>query len=92
MGRVRHLRRLLGRMRRDSSGTVAIPQEDGTIARFSEQDLAPAFLVALDRELGRTTEDHPLCIAARRSPDPKWSESFYAGPEEVPDPPPDLSE
>lgn len=71
---------------------VRIPQPDGTIAQFREKDLATAFLVAHDRELGRSTEDHPLCRAARRSPDPKWSESFVAGPEVVRDPPPDLSE
>ena len=78
--------------RRSEGGMALIPQPDGSVSRFRERDLADAYLVALDRELGRSSEDHPLCQAARRSPDPKWSESFFAGPEVVPDPPPDLSE
>ena len=83
----------LRQLERKSEGEmVLIPQPDGGVSRFRERDLAGAYLVALDRELGRSSEDHPLCQAARRSPDPKWSESFFAGPEVVPDPPPDLSE
>ncbi len=92
MQRVRHLRRLLGKMQRDSSGMVVIPQTDGTIARFSRRDLATAYLAALDRELGRNTEDHPLCQAARRSSDRVWRESAFAAGEEVSDPPEDLTE
>jgi hypothetical protein len=71
---------------------VLIPQPGGSVVRFPKVDLAAAYIVALDRELGRSTEDHSLCQAARRSPDPEWSESVFAGPEVVPDPPPDLSE
>ena len=88
--------RLRGRLRsleRKSEGEmVLIPQPGGGVARFPEVDLTVAFVVALDRELGRSTEDHPLCQAARRSPDPAWSGSFYAGPAVVPHPPEDLSE
>ena len=87
------LRRLLRRLEKAYQGeVVSIPQPDGTVARFREKDLAAAYVVAVDRELGRSSRDHPLCQAARRSPDPKWRTSVYAGPEVVPDPPPDLSE
>jgi hypothetical protein len=80
-------------MQREASGTVSIPQADGTHARFTERELADAYLVALGRELGSSHEDHPLCQAARNSPDPKWRESVYAGPEKAPaEVPPDLSE
>ncbi len=72
--------------------TVRIPQPDGSVARFRQADLADAYVTALDRTLGSSDRDHPLCQAARRSPDPKWSESVYAGPEEVPEPTPNLSE
>ena len=83
----------LRQLERKSEGEmVLIPQPDGDVSRFRERDLADAYLVALDRELGRSSEDHPLCQAARRSLGPEWSESVYAGPEVVPDPPPDLSE
>ncbi len=71
---------------------VNIPQPDGTDVRFRQKDLADTYVVAMDRELGRSDRDHPLCQAARRSPDPKWSEGVFASPEEVPKPPPDLSE
>ncbi len=71
---------------------VLIPQPVGNVARFHKEDLGDAYVVALHRSLGRTTEDHPLCIAARHAPDPEWSGSVYAGPEVVPDPPEDLSE
>ena len=83
----------LRQLERKSEGEmVLIPQPGGGVARFPKVDLADAFIVALDRELGTSTEDHPLCQAARYSPDPEWSESVFAGPEVVPDPPPDLSE
>jgi hypothetical protein len=83
----------LRQLERKSEGEmVLISQPGGSVARFPKVDLADAFIVALDRELGRTTEDHPLCQAARYSPDPKWSESVFAGPEVVLDSPPDLSE
>jgi hypothetical protein len=85
----------LRRLRRrayEKGMTISIPQPGGTAARFSRENLGVAYVVALDRELGRSSKDHPLCQAARRSPDPKWSEGVYAGPEVVPDPPADLSE
>ena len=78
--------------RKGEGQMVRISQPGGGVASFPKVDLADAYVVALDRELGRTTEDHPLCRAARHSPDSEWSESVFAGPEVVPDPPPDLSE
>jgi hypothetical protein len=83
----------LRQLERKSEGEmVLIPQPSGGVARFPKADLADAYVVALDRTLGRSDTDHPLCQAARRSSDSEWSESVYAGPEVVPDPPPDLSE
>ena len=84
--------RLRSLERKGEGEMILIPQPDSGVARFRERDLADAYLVALDRELGRSSEDHPLCQAARRSPDPKWSESLYAGPDVVPDLLEDLSE
>ena len=60
---------------------VAIPQPDGSVERFPEGDLAPAFLDAVDRAVGRSDPDrplHPLCMAARNSSDPAWRDSLYA--------------
>ncbi len=76
MGRVRHLRRLLGRMQRDSSGAVAIVQRDGTVLRFSQQDLAAAYLRNMD--IGRARmggeeppEPHPLQLAIQNAANPR---------------------
>jgi hypothetical protein len=85
--RLRRLRRAY-----EKEMIISIPQPDGTVARFAKEDLGDAYVTALDRGGGRDVEDHPLCQAARRSPDPKWNQSVYAGPEVVPDPVPDLSE
>ena len=90
MGGVRgRLRRLL---RLAEEHVITIPQRNGPPARFPESDLADAFLNAHRRTLGEDLEEHPLSAAARNSSDPAWRESVMAGPEEVPDPPEDLSE
>ncbi len=72
---------------------VEIPQADGSVKRFPESDLAPAFLDAFDRGVGRSDPDepeHPLCAAARSSSDPTWRGSVYAS--EWAEPIEDLSE
>ncbi len=51
---------------------IEIPLEDGTVARFPQSTAAEAFLCMCE---GR---DHPLLVAARNSPDTKWSESIYS--------------
>ena len=71
---------------------VVIPQQDGPPARFPRSDLADAYVNALDRRLGEDVPEHPLSRAARNSSDPTWRDSVVAGPEEVPEPPEDLSE
>ena len=93
------LRDRLRRLRRAAEGpVVTIPQRDGSVKRFPESALGPAFVDALDRELGRKglrsdpeVPEHPLCTAARNSSDPEWRNSLYVTdrPEE---PVPDLSE
>jgi hypothetical protein len=86
--------RLRALIRRAEGPQVSIPQEDGTVVSFPERDLAQAYLIANAREGGQTRDDHPLCAAARRSPDPAWSLSVFAGPsdEEIPEEIEDLSE
>ena len=60
---------------------IAIPQLDGTVARFLQSTTKEAFVNLIDR-MG-TGEDappeHPLIAAVRNSSEPKWSQSFYAG-------------
>jgi hypothetical protein len=74
------LRGWLKRLERDArEEMVEIPQEDGTAARSPKSDLAPAFLDAFERAVGRSGDPwHPLCTAAHDSPDPAWRDSFYA--------------
>ncbi len=90
------LRDRLRRLQRCAEGPiVSIPQRDGTVKRFPERDLGPAFVDALDRELGKKglrhdpeQPEHPICAAARNSSDPEWGDSLYVQerPEEhVPD-------
>jgi len=50
---------------------IVIPQTDGTVKRFPQSAGLEAFMALMD---GR---DHPLAKAARNSPEPKWSSSFY---------------
>ncbi len=79
------LRDRLRRLQRRAEGPiVSIPQKDGSIKRFPESDLGPAFVDALDRELGKKglrhdpeQPEHPICTVARNSSDPKWSNSLY---------------
>ena len=70
-----------------------IRQPDGSVERFPQSELASAFLEALDRAVGRSAPDepwHPLCAAARNSPDPTWRDSLYAS--EWAEPVEDISE
>ena len=87
------LREQLRRLRREAKGEfVEIPQPDAPPARFPRSALADAFVNSFDRRLGEDTPEHPLSAAARSSPDPEWRDSILVGPEEVPEPPEDLSE
>lgn len=75
------LKERLRRLERAAEGPiVTISQRDGTVKRFPERDLQPAFMDALDRSLGRYEPDsseHPVCAAARNSSDPAWRDSFF---------------
>ena len=79
------LRGWIKRLERDAQGEMmGIPQPDGSIKRFSDGELAPAFLDAFDRTVGRKGPEvpvHPLCEAAQNSSDPTWRGSFYASGE-----------
>ena len=71
---------------------VSIPQPNGPPARFPESQLRDAFVTATRRQCGENIEPHPLGLAAARSPDPTWSESFYADDGSETSPVEDLSE
>ena len=93
------LRDRLRRLQRMAEGPiVSIPQQDGTLKQFPERDLGPAFIDALDRQLGKKglcsepeQPEHPICVAARNSSDPQWRNSLYVT-DRPEDPIPDLSE
>ena len=71
---------------------VSIEQPDGPPARFPESELGQAFATACARQCGKNIEPHPLGLAAARSPDRTWSESFYADDGGEVSPVEDLSE
>ena len=59
---------------------IAIPQLDGTVARFPQTAGMEAFLNLMDR-MGAGEDvppEHPLIAAARNSSGPKWANSIYA--------------
>ena len=79
------LRGWVKRLERDARGE--------SVERFPQSELASAYLDAFDRAVGRSAPDepwHPLCAAARNSPDPAWRDSLYAS--EWAEPVEDLSE
>ena len=74
---------------------IEIRQPDGKVARFPASAGMDAFMNFIDRlqvdEEEEAPPEHPLITAARNSPDPTWSRSFFATT--VPDwPIEDLSE
>ena len=73
---------LRGRLRRlerqSAEAVVSIPQPCGPPARFPESQLKDAFLTTTRRHCGEDVPAHPLALAAGRSSDPTWSNSFYA--------------
>ena len=63
----------LKRLEREARGEfIEISQRDGTVKRFAQSEGMEALLSLID---GR---NHPLAEAARNSPDPEWSNSFYS--------------
>ncbi len=79
------LRDRLRKLQRAAEGpVVSIPQQDGSVKRFPERDLGPAYVDALDRALGNKglrhepeQPEHPICTAARNSSDSRWRDSLY---------------
>jgi hypothetical protein len=87
------LRDTLRRLQREVEGPIiSIPQRDGPPLLFRQRELAPAYLVSLERERGNAEIDHPLCAAARNSSDPVWAEGAWAGKPPEDGPVEDLSE
>ena len=87
------LRDRLRRLERLSEGVVvSIPQPTGPDARFAESALQEAFLTTTRRLCGEDLEPHPLALAAARSQDATWRESFYADDGADVSEPEDLSE
>ncbi len=73
------LRGWIKRLERSSKGElVTFPQEDGSIARFHQDDLAEAFLVNQWRIRGEYVPPHPLTAAAANSSEEVWRKSFFA--------------
>jgi len=73
---------------------IAIPQQDGSVAKFPQSASADALMNVMKR-LGAGEEappEHPLLEAARNSSDRWWRESLYAANEDITTPVPDLSE
>ncbi len=60
---------------------TAIPQPGGRVERFTEREMAAAFLNAFYREVGRASalEEHPACTAARNSSEAAWRNSVFVG-------------
>lgn len=87
------LRDRLRRLERLSEDrVVSIPQLAGPPVRFPEIELAEVFLTTTRRHCGEDVPPHPLALAAARSPDAKWRESFYADDGADVSEPEDLSE
>ena len=57
---------------------VSIPQQDGSVKRFPQSELLPAFVNSLERGRGEAVEPHPLCIACDNSSDPIFRNSAYS--------------
>ncbi len=73
------LRDRMRRLERLSEGEmVVIPQNDGTVERFPESDLASAFVNECRRLQGVDLPVHPLTRAAANSSDPEWRNSGFA--------------
>ena len=85
----------LKRLERLAEGEmIVIPQQDGTVAKFSRSAAADALTNFFDR-LGAGEDappEHPLIEAARNSSDPWWRESLYSVNEDITAPIEDLSE
>jgi hypothetical protein len=50
---------------------IVIPKKGGTVAPFSQRAGEETLLALMDGH------DHPIAEAARTSPDPRWTGSFY---------------
>ena len=86
----------LRRLEREGAGDdYAIPQKDGSVARFPRSAGLEAYQNLMDR-MGAgedAPEEHPLITAARNSDSPEWSKTFFAVNDEgFTDPIEDLSE
>lgn len=93
MGLLDRLRRIERTAREEM---IAIPQNDGTVARFPQSAGMDAFTNLMDR-MGAGEDappEHPMIAAARNSSEAEWVGSFYAcsDPEEWVVPIKDLSE
>jgi hypothetical protein len=90
------IRDRLRRLELEAQGEmIAVPQRDGTVARFPSEAAEEAFMNCMER-LGAGEDappEHPLIAAARNSSDPEWSKGIYAvHPDDWIKPVPDLSE
>ncbi len=76
MGRLRHYLKRLERATRGKE--IRIAQQDGSVARFSQEDLKDAFLRNCDRLRGEDVPPHPLSLAIQNAVQrEQWHDSFY---------------
>ncbi len=84
----------LKRLERAAEGEmVSIPQQDGSVKRFSQSAMQEAFVNECRRLGGEDLPVHPLILAAANSSEAEWRDSGFAEMHvEGDDPPEDLSE
>ena len=73
-----NLRTWLKRLERDSQGMMIIPQQDGLPKRFTQADLAEAFVSNTRRLCGEDEPLHPVVEAAQSSTEGHWNSGFFS--------------
>ncbi len=71
---------------------IVVPQPDGTVRRFPKSAVADAYVSNLRRACGEDIPEHPYTTAAKLSGRPQDYLGTLVGPDEVAEPPEDLSD
>ena len=86
MGRIRQAQHIVDQIKRNTlSDKYSIPQRDGSVLRFSKDEIIEAWKVGAERlrgvHRGEPLEDlptHPAIEGAVNSTAPRWATSFLA--------------